>query len=88
MIHDVPGGATIELGEMAIEKRHLPGVQILVGIAVRYGPDLAVNLLASWLYSKLSGAKIKNIRINRAEVEVSPEGIARAIFEAVEIEKN
>ncbi len=88
MIREVPGGATIQLGEMPLEKRHLPDAVALIPIAVTCGSGVAIHLFGSWLYERLkSDSKVeRKIRINRVEVEFTQEGITRAIKESIEIE--
>lgn len=96
MTHDAPGGVRLELGRMPMEKRGgglthdaLPIATVLLSV----GTSVAVNLFSSWLYEKLRANKairamrVTRIRINRAEVEITPEAITRAISESIEIEE-
>jgi hypothetical protein len=50
------------------------------------GSGVAINLFSSWLYDKLKSANVPRIRVNRVEVEVTPEGITKIISESIDIE--
>ncbi len=87
MTKDVPGGAVIQLGEMPMQKRHITqDAAPLVVIAVSFGTSVASKLLADWLSGKMKKSKIQRLRINRKEVEITPDGILKAIEETIEIE--
>jgi hypothetical protein len=98
MTHEAPGGARLELGQMQMEKRGgltldaLPMATVLVTLGGIAG-TVVVNLFSNWLYDKLKADKatqalrITKIRINRTEVEITPEAISRAISESIEIER-
>jgi hypothetical protein len=96
MTREAPGGARLELARMPMEKRGGGLTQDALPIAtmlLSFGTGVAVNLFSSWLYEKLKANKairamhITKIRINRTEVEITPEGISRAISESIEIEQ-
>lgn len=93
MSREVPGGATIQLGDMPMQKRDLPSIQAtLVPILVEFGKlgkDVAVGVFAAWLYDKLKsvGEGRKFIRLNRVMVEVTPEAITKVLKESIEIEE-
>jgi hypothetical protein len=50
---------------------------------------VALDLFSSWLYEKLKAVepKTRTIRINRTEVEITPDGLARAVKESIVIEE-
>jgi hypothetical protein len=87
MTHDAPGGARLELGRMPMEKRHVPGLESLATVLVSFGAGVAVNLFSAWLYDKLKSGRVTRIRIDRTEVEVTPEAITRVITESIDIEQ-
>ncbi len=92
MSREVPGGATIQLGQMPMEKRDLPSIQAtLIPILVEVGKDVAVGVFAAWLYDKLKGEGEgegrKFLRVNRVMVEVTPEAITKVLTESIEIEE-
>jgi hypothetical protein len=89
MTHDAPGGARLELGRMPMEKRGgLTHDELqMATVLVSFGSGVAVNLFSSWLYDKLKSGRVTRIRIDRAEVEVTPEAIARVITESIDIEQ-
>lgn len=87
----VPGGGTIRLGSGKLEKRFRPGwttdAAPLVTIALTVGKDVAIGLLVAWLYDKLKGNEIRTLRINRVQIEISPEAITKVISESIEVEE-
>ena len=87
----IPGGGAIQLGRGKLEKRVRPGwtadAAPLVTLALTVGKDVAIGVLAAWLYDKLKGNKLRTLRINRAQVEISPEGITKAISESIEVDE-
>jgi hypothetical protein len=88
MTKEAPGEATIQLQPMQMRKRHYgaDAAPLLVG-AVTIGSSVALNVFSSWLYDKLKASKNRHVKINRRTVEVSPEGILKAIEETIEIEE-
>lgn len=92
MRREVPGGATIQLGQMPMEKRGLPSIQAtLVPILIEFGKvgkDVAIGVFSAWLYDKLKGKgeERKFMRVNRVMVEVTPEAITKVLTESIEIE--
>jgi len=58
----------------------------LVHIVVSHGSDIPVGLFVTWLSSKLMKSRVRKIKINRRKVEISPDGILKAIEETIEIE--
>ena len=87
MTHDAPGGARLELGRMPMEKRHVPGFEAPATVLVTFGATVAMNLFSAWLYDRLKSGRVTRIRINRTEVEVTPEAITRVIIESIDIEQ-
>ncbi len=85
MIHTIPGG-TLQLGEMPLEKRTFGSELTFIPLMVTLGSGVAIHLFSSWLYEKLTHAKVERIRINRTEIEVTAEGITKIITESVETE--
>jgi hypothetical protein len=88
MVHEVPGGASIKLGRRTLEKRHVPGLQILVPIVVTLGSGIVINVFSNWLYDKLKGEKTRILRINRVQVEITTrDAITKVIKESIEQEE-
>jgi len=93
MTHEAPGAARLELGQMPMEKRHLPEFQALATVLVSFGGGVAVNMFSSWLYERLKSDKVSQamkvtrIRINRTEVEINADAITRVITESIDIEQ-
>ena len=94
MSREVPGGATIQLGQMPMEKRGLPSIQaslvpILIEFARRHGAEVPIAVFSAWLYDKLKGKgeERKFIRVNRVMVEVTPEAITKVLTESIEVEE-
>jgi hypothetical protein len=85
MTRAVPGGATLRVGGL---KKHTHDALPLVPITVTMGLGVAINLLSSWLYDKLERANVRHIRIKDVEIEVTAEGITKAISESIDIEHN
>lgn len=85
---EVPGSAIIELGPMPVEQRDnrfaYDAAPILT-MFVHIGSDVAVGLFTAWLYDKLKTAKVRRIKINRRSIEVTPEGILKAVEESIEV---
>ena len=91
---EAPGGVRLELGQMPMEKRSgltldaLPMATVLVSFA----SGVAVNLFSAWLYEKLKSDKVSQdmgitkIRVERKEVEITPEAITRIMTESIEAE--
>lgn len=87
LTREAPGGAILRLCEMPMEKRHLPGAETFVTIAVTLGSGIGINLFSNWLYEKLKGHKrVKTLRINRVQVEISADAIRKVISESIETE--
>lgn len=87
---EVPGGMTIELGPMPVQQRSPEfayDVAPLLTLLVQTGNTVALDLFAAWLYDKLTAAKVRRVKINRRWVEVTQDGIYRAIEESIEIEE-
>jgi hypothetical protein len=91
MSREVPGGATIELGEMLMQKRDLPiEATAFVPILVTIGSGVAINLFASWLYDKLKGEDKarRMMTINRKVVEVTtPDAMVKILTEEIQIDE-
>ena len=100
MTREAPGGARLELGRMPMEKRGgglthdaLPIATMLLSFGATVAVGVTINLFSNWLYDKLKANKairamhVTKIRINRTEVELTLEGISRAISESIEIEQ-
>jgi len=96
MVREVPGGATIQLGEILMEKRDLPSIQAsaFVTVLLTFGSGVisgvVVNLLSSWLTEKLKGDDKgrRMMCINRKLVEVTTsEAMTRILTETIEIEE-
>ncbi|HLI76243.1 MAG TPA: hypothetical protein VKV02_04795 [Acidobacteriaceae bacterium] len=87
MTKAVPGGATIQLRPMGMEKRSFPGAAMLFTAAVTGLTSVGLNLFSSWLYDKLKNRGVCEVTINRRVVEVTPDGIRRAIEETIMVRK-
>lgn len=88
MTKKVPGGAVIRLDKMPMQKRFsTQDAAPLVTIAVSLGTGITLNLFSSWLYDKIKKSKIQRLKINRREIEITPDGILKAIEETIEIER-
>ena len=97
MTYEAPGGVRLELGKMPMEKRGglthdaLPMATVLVVVGKGVA-TVGLSVFSRWLYDKLKSDKVTQqmgttkIRINRAEVEITPEAITRVLTESVEIE--
>lgn len=85
MTHSIPGGV-LRLGPMPMQKRTHEFTLALVPVIVTISTTVSLNLLSNYIYSKLTSRKITRIKINRKEVEVTPEGILKTIEETIEIE--
>lgn len=84
---EVPGGAVC-LYDGAITKRGAwPGAPEIIQFTITFATGAASSLLASWLYDKLKG-RVTELRIKRKSVEISPEGIRRAVEETIEVNKH
>lgn len=94
MKREAPGGATIQLLEMPMEKRDRQYIQALAFVPIlvefaKVGKDVAVGVFSAWLYDKLKGKseERKFIRVNRVMVEVTPEAITKVLTESIEVEE-
>jgi hypothetical protein len=84
MTRAVPGGATLTVGGL---EKHSYGALPLVPVIVTLGSAVAIHLLSSWLYDKLKRANVRHIRIKGVEIEVTAEGITKAISESIDTER-
>lgn len=89
MIKVIPGIAKIELQPMPVQHRALTYTEPEgLRIALELGRDVAVGVVANWLYERIKRhPKVRYIRINHREVEVTPDGIRRAVEYSCEIEE-
>jgi hypothetical protein len=84
---EVPGDALIRLGDMPIQKRnHTQDAAPLIPIIVSFGVSVGSKLFADWLSGKMRESKFQRLRFNRKKVEITPDGILRAVEETIEIE--
>jgi hypothetical protein len=84
---DVPGvGVLRNLPTQHVETRDGIGASapLILHVALELGRDLAVGIAANWLYARLSAAPTRYLRINRKQIELTEEGIARVITEEIE----
>lgn len=63
--------------------RKAMGIPDIIQITLILASNTAASLAANWLYDKLKGKNIK-VRIEREEIEVSPEGMLRVLREKME----
>jgi hypothetical protein len=96
---EVPGGATIRRLRVAappigtgqtLKSHRTTDAEPLIPIMVEVGREVVIGLFVAWLYDKLKGndgSRRKTIRINRVEVECTPETITRVIQESIEIDE-
>jgi hypothetical protein len=82
----LPSGGTLRYVTTIAPRGAWPGASELVQLAISFGSGVAAQLAASWLYDRLKKKGVTSIRIERRTVELTPEGIARAIEEVAEIE--
>jgi hypothetical protein len=87
MTKDAPGGATLRLLPMQQRRTIVLDATHFLTVIVTAAGTVGLNLFSSWLWDRLTNSKIRHIRINRRIVEVTPEGIQRAIQEPIEIEE-
>jgi hypothetical protein len=98
MTVEAPGNATLTILPGDIQTRNLPSTMaydaapiFVTIVAFAAGPvsAVAINLFSSWLYEKFAASKTKRrrIRMNRKSVEVTPEGIYKAVEESIVIEE-
>lgn len=93
------GGATLTILPGDIQIRILPPIGAydaapifvsLLEFAKGPGKDIAVGLFVNWLFAKLTAPQTsqrKRLRINRQWVEVSKDGLVKAITESIESEE-
>src|ERR1700674_5853434 len=75
MVHEIPGGASLKLGPMPMEKRHVPGAEHLVLIIIKVAGSTVIGSVVKYLLDKLKDGKKKGwVRISREEkIEITPE---------------
>ena len=91
MCKDVPGIGILRLHPMPQEKRaggRAYDSMPLLTVAVSLSASVAADVFSSWLYDRLKGSSVRRIRINRRTVEVTPDGIRKAVEETVEIQEH
>ena len=92
MSREVPGGATVRLLEIPIQRRDMPTIQAsLTTVTVYCGAALsnvALGVLASWIYDRLTRGRTGRtmIRVEGLLIEVTPEAITRLVVNSIEIE--
>ena len=91
--HEAPGGAILRtVPSDRMERRnwnwHIYATAFDT-VLVKFAGEIALGLFVAWLYDKLKDVEppIRKLKINRSEVEITPEGITRAIKESIEIEE-
>jgi hypothetical protein len=91
--HEAPGGATLRAipSDWMIEQR---GSRVYAAgfdtILVSFASGVALNVFSNWLYDKLKDIEpplVRKLKINRVEIEITPDGITRAIKEPIESEE-
>lgn len=91
MCKDIPGICILRLQPMPQEERS-EGLAYdsmpLLTVTVSLGASVAANIFSSWLYDKLKGSAIRRISINRRSVEVTADGIRKAVEHTIEIEEH
>ena len=88
MSRDVPGKAKIELGELPLQKRNIETVECLIQILLTFGRDVAAGVLGSWLYDKLKTKRVRELRINGIQIEITKDAITKVIVESVEFRES
>lgn len=78
----LPDGSTVAYAG-TLDRRSFDFPSIVHALAT-LGGEVSVGLLTNWLYDKLKGKPVK-LRINRREVEITPEKI-RILVEEIERE--
>jgi hypothetical protein len=94
MKREAPGGATLTILPGDIQTRSLPPTMAydalpFSAVLVEFAKDsreIAVGLFVNWLFQKLTSQKgqQKRVRINRKWVEISKDGLVKAITESIE----
>jgi hypothetical protein len=88
MTKEAPGGVTIQLRPLPIQRRGLAMDSIpMLSIAITARTNIALSLFSNWLYDKLKGSKVRTIRVHRRTVEVTPDGIYKVIEESMQVEE-
>lgn len=83
-VKDIPGGATLTCGISLSRKTvDLPEIEHLV---LTLGAEVAVALVAHWLYDKLRGRATK-LRIDQREVEIEAGAIKRIIETTIQVDE-
>lgn len=85
MTQAVPGGGTLTVG--GLDKRTHTALP-LVPVMLTLGSGDAINLVSGWLCDKLKHANVQHILIEGMEVEVTAEGITKAISESVNVDRH
>jgi hypothetical protein len=82
----LPGGAALSLLDLQIRKgADFPEIiKMVISFAANAADEIAVSLVASWLYDKLRGGKAKTLRINRREVHIEKGQITKIIVEEIQ----
>jgi len=82
---EIPAGVNVDVPSL-VERRGV-GFKNTSTATVSFRPGVDVEILASWLYDKLCDGPTARLTINRSEVRVSKDEIARVIKEEITKEK-
>lgn len=80
MTQMVPGGGTLTVRG---RDKHTQDALPLVPVMLALGPGDAIDLVSSWLCEKLTRADARQILIEGIDVEVTAEGIKKAVTESI-----
>lgn len=85
-IRVIPGGAQIQYRGRISARGALPGSPELFEFVLTLASGASSSLIASWLYDKLRGGA-RTIRIDRTVIEITPEGLHRAVKEHISVDR-
>lgn len=86
MTRELPGGGTLTYATRLpyIEKRGVPmAAAPTITFIVSFGASVAASVLGCWLYEKLTSKPTRKITIDRVQIEITPEALARIITERI-----
>jgi hypothetical protein len=87
MTREIPGGGTLTYSTPYVERRGglTHDAAPIIAFIVTAGKDVAIGLLANWLFTKLTSKPTRRVTINRQIVEhVTEDRLTRIITEQIE----
>lgn len=82
MKDDPPKGVSVVVPPI-VRMRESYGGEDLIRITLTVAKDVGVGIVSAWLYDKFKSGRSPTIRINRREIEVENDKIARIIDECI-----